>query len=229
MKKYLTAKEKWEQYCKPLTEAALCKFWQAYDIKFDVLYLHDFAPDKVWFVFTRLYGANVFVQNHKAIYILNGPFLASFYLSYQQLAVKMVFCWLGHLKMPFYCLTSHRGQGGSILLEHYSMVILKPAIFILTVKMFIFNFLPMIGFEPQTSGIGSKRSDNWATTAAQSIYIGCQFGTAKWRFMLSVSEVHKRLMLGMLNVSGQSNSRSDWAINLIHFAYHLKVKNTSSK
>ena len=47
MKKYLTAKEKWEQYCKPLTEAALCKFWQAYDIKFDVLYLHDFAPDKV--------------------------------------------------------------------------------------------------------------------------------------------------------------------------------------
>ena len=35
-------------------------------------------------------------------------------------------CWLGHLKMSFYYLTSHRGQGGSILLVHYSMIVLKP-------------------------------------------------------------------------------------------------------
>ena len=29
-----------------------------------------------------------------------------------------------------------------------------------------YKFLPMTWFEPQTSGIGSNRSTNWATTAA---------------------------------------------------------------
>ena len=30
--------------------------------------------------------------------------------------------------MSFYCPTSHRGQGGSILLVHYSLIVLKPDI-----------------------------------------------------------------------------------------------------
>ena len=34
--------------------------------------------------------------------------------------------------MSFYYLTSHRAQGGSILLVHYSMVVFKPAIMIFT-------------------------------------------------------------------------------------------------
>ena len=34
-------------------------------------------------------------------------------------------------------------------------------------QMFNINkFMPMSGFEPQTSGIGSDRSTNWATTTA---------------------------------------------------------------
>ena len=32
---------------------------------------------------------------------------------------------------------------------------------------FVYKFLPMTGFEPQTSGIGSDRSTNWATTTSQ--------------------------------------------------------------
>ena len=31
----------------------------------------------------------------------------------------------------------------------------------------IYKILPMTGFEPRTSGIGSDRSSNWATTTAQ--------------------------------------------------------------
>ena len=30
------------------------------------------------------------------------------------------------------------------------------------------KFLPMTGFEPRTSGLGSDRSTNWATTTAHS-------------------------------------------------------------
>ena len=35
-------------------------------------------------------------------------------------------------------------------------------------KQMLYNFLPMTGFEPWTSGIGSDRSSNWATTTAQT-------------------------------------------------------------
>ena len=39
-------------------------------------------------------------------------------------------------------------------------------------QMFNINkFLPMTGFEPRTSGIGSNHSTNWATTTAQDIFV----------------------------------------------------------
>ena len=43
----------------------------------------------------------------------------------------LLFCWLGHLKMSFYYPTSHMRARGSILLVHYSMIVLKPAILII--------------------------------------------------------------------------------------------------
>ena len=52
-------------------------------------------------------------------------------------------CWLGHLKMSFYYLTSHRGQGGSILLVHYSLVVLKPAILIFTMVEVRYDHIPI--------------------------------------------------------------------------------------
>ena len=36
---------------------------------------------------------------------------------YQSVHSNGFFCWLGHLNMSFYCLISHEGQGGSILLQ----------------------------------------------------------------------------------------------------------------
>ena len=33
-----------------------------------------------------------------------------------------------------------------------------------------YNFLPMTGIKPQTSGIGSDRSTNWATTTAANLF-----------------------------------------------------------
>ena len=45
-------------------------------------------------------------------------------------------------------------------------------IFVFSIQLTVniqFNFLPMTGSEPQTYGIGSNRSTNWATTTAQSI------------------------------------------------------------
>ena len=38
-------------------------------------------------------------------------------------------------------------------------------------KMFNINFLPMTGFEPRTSEIGSDRSTNWATTTAHLLIV----------------------------------------------------------
>ena len=43
--------------------------------------------------------------------------------------------------MSFFYLTSDRGQGGSILLEHYSMVVLKPAILIFSMAEVRYNSL----------------------------------------------------------------------------------------
>ena len=43
-------------------------------------------------------------------------------------------------------------------------------IFVFSVQLTVniqYKFLPMTGFEPRTSGIGSDRSTNWATTTAQ--------------------------------------------------------------
>ena len=37
---------------------------------------------------------------------------------------------------------------------------------IVGIQMFDVNVLPMTGFEPRTSGVGSDISINWATTAA---------------------------------------------------------------
>ena len=52
----------------------------------------------------------------------------------------------------------------------------------------MFNkFLPMTGFEPRTSGIGSDHSTNWATTTApisQQIFV--QYNWVQWR------ELYKR-------------------------------------
>ena len=45
--------------------------------------------------------------------------------------------------MSFYYLTSHRGQGGSILLVHYSMVVLKPAILIFTMVEVRYDHIPI--------------------------------------------------------------------------------------
>ena len=42
---------------------------------------------------------------------------------------KCFFCWLGHFKVSFYYPHPIDRAGGSILLVHYSMIILKPAIF----------------------------------------------------------------------------------------------------
>ena len=44
----------------------------------------------------------------------------------QKLVTLLLCCWLRHLKMSFYYPTSH-----SILLVHYSMIELEPAIFYL--------------------------------------------------------------------------------------------------
>ena len=40
----------------------------------------------------------------------------------------------------------------------------------LTIVQYINKFLPMTGFEPPTSGIGSDRSTNWATTTAIELW-----------------------------------------------------------
>ena len=49
-----------------------------------------------------------------------------------------------------------------------------------------FNFLPMTGFEPRTSGIGSNHSTNWITTTAQVCIVCCnssccRFTIVTWR------------------------------------------------
>ena len=43
-------------------------------------------------------------------------------------------------------------------------------IFVFSIQLTVnmqYNFLPMTGFEPRTSGVGSNRSTNWVTTTAQ--------------------------------------------------------------
>ena len=44
----------------------------------------------------------------------------------------------------------------------------------LTVNNVQYKCLPMTGFEPRTSGIGSDRSTNWATTTAHHLFIYCE-------------------------------------------------------
>ena len=43
------------------------------------------------------------------------------------------------------------------------------------------KILPMLGFEPQISGVGSDCSTNWATTTAQTVAITLypEFGVSK--------------------------------------------------
>ena len=54
---------------------------------------------------------------------------------------NIVFCWLGHLKMPFYYPTSHRRARGSILLVHYSVIILKiRKILLINTRKHLLNF-----------------------------------------------------------------------------------------
>ena len=43
-------------------------------------------------------------------------------------------------------------------------------LFFKKIGQFKYNFLPMTGFEPWTSGIRSDRSTNWATTTAHYYY-----------------------------------------------------------
>ena len=55
-------------------------------------------------------------------------------------------------------------------------------------------FLPMTGFEPQTSGIGRDWSANWATTTAPgrcACYLKGTGHTAKWRTNYTQCKVNK--------------------------------------
>ena len=58
----------------------------------------------------------------------------------------------------------------------------------LKVKQCNIKFLPMTGFELRTSGVGSDRSTNWATTTASSLYyISVSFSRCHVSFYLFLS------------------------------------------
>ena len=62
--------------------------------------------------------------------LINAKVILKMGLHKRKTNVIHFFCWLGHLKMSFYYPTSHMRARGSILLVHYSMIVLKPAILI---------------------------------------------------------------------------------------------------
>ena len=60
--------------------------------------------------------------------------------------------------------------------------------------MFVFKSLPMTGFEPRTSGVGSDRSTNWDTSTAQPEYLLAQslllpnkYSALKYQYLLVVA------------------------------------------
>ena len=56
-------------------------------------------------------------------------------------------------------------------------------------SIYIYKFLPMTGFEPRISGIGSDHSTNWATTTSQ-LFVKYLFNTnVKIKILLQWSDV----------------------------------------
>ena len=64
-------------------------------------------------------------------------------------------------------------------------------IFVISIQLTVnvqYKFLPMTGFEPQTSQIGSNHSTNWATTTARVV-------TLLWNFLMRLDTVRTRLYM----------------------------------
>ena len=76
-------------------------------------------------------------------------------------------------------------------------------IFVFSIIQFVDKILPMSGFEPRISGVGSNRSTNWATTTAQSY---------KYSLINHFPSQHKSLTC--LSVNYVSSNEGKWQIRL---------------
>ena len=62
----------------------------------------------------------------------------------------------------------------------------------------------MTGFELQTSGIGSDRSDNWTTTTFQphqEYFLKVFFDAIDWNIISKVSSRFERVMWGLIMIT----------------------------